>query len=236
MFTHSTKALDEASTGGSGSASDTTVEQLQRQAQEYKNKYEELQGKISKGELVNPTTFVDEKVKAGELYPKDRFAGLQTKFNETQSALTELQSKSMEWQTNLSKLEETVKVKETKEEETALLVETLQRGKTRAQLIFSEFPELAPFEAEGLLPEAEEDKLKEVFGNFSAKLVSVKKNAASEFGKGGTGPTPPKKEESKIESAQAHLRLANEALAKSEFDTYNKEYDLYLAALQKQSV
>ena len=233
MFKQPFNAPDDSS---GGIPNGPTLEQVQKQAQEIQRQYDELQTKITEGKLVDPATFVEQKIKAGELYPKERFTGMQTKYQETQTALTDLQNKSMEWQTNLSTLEEKVKEKETKEEETAVLVETLERRQKRAQLIFSEFPELAPFEADGLLPEAEEDKLRETFSAFSTKLGSVKENAAKEFGKGGSGPTPPKKEEQKLETAQTHLKMANQALSKGEFDTYNTEYELYLAALQKQSV
>lgn len=222
--------------GASGSPSDDeqTLEQLQKQATEYRKKYESLQNKIEKGELVDPLAFIEEKVKKGELYTKERFSGLQTKYQTTQEALDELNTKSQKWQSDLSQLGELVKTKDTERESLDVELETLRRSQKRTKLILSDFPELAPFEADGLLPEAEEEKLPEVFSAFATKLNGLKDKTTKEFVKGGTSGEPSSKEEKKAVTPQAILKEANAALAGGDSKTYNEKYDLYLDALNKQ--
>jgi chromosome segregation ATPase len=218
-----------------GSSNDAALEQVRQQVEEYKNKYEALQSKVTDGKLVDPTAFLEKKVKDGEVFPKDRFVGLQQTFQTAQQTLTELQSKVTGYETKISKLEETLGTKGTELGAKDVELGTLRRDQARAKLIFSKFPELASFEADGLLPQAEESEMEAIFTAFSSKLGAVKNDAAAAFAGGGTGPTPPKREEAKAQTAKTHLGLANDALAKGDFTTYNQEYDKYLEALNAQS-
>jgi hypothetical protein len=228
---------DTTSTGGSSSSADITpaaLEQLRQLADGYKSKYEELQTKVAEGKLVDPAAFLERKVKDGEYFPKDRFVGLQQTFQTTQTNLSELQGKTADYEKKISKLEEDLGSKGTELDEKDVELETLRRGQKRASIIFTKFPELASFEAEGLLPEAEDDVLETTFDAFAKKLGAVKDSAAAAFASGGTPPTPPKKEEPKTQTAKTHLAAANEALVKGDFTKYNEFYDKYLDSLNAQ--
>ena len=215
-------------------SSEAVLEQVRQQAEDYKRKYEVLQTQVTEGKLVDPAIFVEAKIKAGDLFPKERFVGLQQTYQSTQQTLSELQGKVSTFEKQVTTLEKDLTTKSTENDEKDVELETLRRGQTRAKLIFSKFPELAGFEADGLLPEAEETELETIFSAFSSKLGTVEKNAAAKFSAGGTPPTPPRKEQSATQTAKTHLALANEALAKSDFTTYNLEYDKYLETLNAQ--
>ena len=213
---------------------EAVLEQVRQQAEEYKKKYETLQTQVTEGKLVDPASFVEAKIKAGELFPKERFVGLQQTYQATQQTLSELQGKVANYEKQVTTLEKDLTLKSTDADEKDVELETLRRSQVRAKLIFGKFPELAGFEADGLLPEAEEGELEKIFTAFSSKLGSVEKEAAAKFGAGGTPPTPPRVEKSVTQTAKTHLALANDALAKSDFTTYNLEYDKYLETLNTQ--
>ena len=229
---------DESSAGAS--SSEPTVEQLQQQLKETEKKYNVLQAKVTDGKLVDPEKLIESKVSAGELFPADRYKGLQTKFQETQTKLQELETNAEKWQGDLSKLEETVKTKETLLSEKEGKLTELEKSQKRAMLIFTKFPELASFEADGLLPVASDEKLEETLAAFSGKISSLKETAGKEFAAGGASPSPKSAKDQMPptgkQTANAYLKLANEAMGKGDFGEYNKQYDLYIDALAKQSV
>lgn len=94
--------------------------------------------------------------------------------------------------TQVDKLAEQIKTLTT--EKDALVKKT-----NRTQVILTDYPELAAFEAQGLLPNAEGiDELKKLFGNFRDTLTKtvgadVKKKLAGSTpaGTGGTSPATP---------------------------------------------
>jgi len=225
-------APDDSSVGVS--TSELTLEQARQQAETNRRQYEELQAKITKGELVDPVVYVKQKVDAGELFQKDRYVGLQKTFQDAQDVIKTLEPKVKEFETNYSNLEEKFKAKETEVQERDQEIGKLKPKLARANIIFKEFPQLASFEADGLLPDAPEDKLPEIFKKFSEKLGSIKTAAGKEFLAGGGSTTPEEKLDPKLQTSQTHLKLANEAMAKNDMATYNKEYDLYLGGLLTQ--
>lgn len=111
-------------------------------------------------------------------------------------------------------------------------LETLRRGDKRAKLIFKSFLELAPFEADGLIPEAEEDKLEELFTGFSKKLGELKDKAKVDFGTGGTPPPPPPKPEPD-ENRVTLLKQLSDAALSGNRKVYNELFDKYMKAAEK---
>jgi hypothetical protein len=101
------------------------------------------------------------------------------------------------------------------------------------------FPQLAAFEAEGLLPETgtEDDpaKMEEIFGKFAGKLTSIQqqagKSAKEEFASGGVGKAAGSgggDADVKGASAAAALKAANDAVLKGDAKGYKENYDKYL--------
>lgn len=106
--------------------------------------------------------------------------------------------------------------------------------KARATLIMGKFPDLAPFEAKGLIPAAPEDKLEELFANFRGSLEETGKRAKQEFQSGQT--TPPGSNTANnniISDADKHRLAANAAALKGDRETYDKEFSAYLAASEQ---
>jgi len=222
---------DDTSAGSSGdSKPDPAIEQRLQQAAVIQSQYDQLQVQIKEGKLVDPDVFLKKKIDAGDIYTKERFTGLQQTFQGVQDVLKGLEPELAQIKEKSSKLEETLTAKEAEEKKKDAELEELKRSKQRSQTIFKKFPLLAPFEAEGLLPEVTADKLEEVLGAFQLKLEAVQKDASSRFIDGGSSSTPQRKDDKKDQSAKAHLTTANEALRTGDMKTYNAEYDLYLAA------
>jgi hypothetical protein len=238
-----TRFLFSPGDSSGSSSSEPTLEQVQQQLREYETKFQALQAKVDLGKLVDPESFLKTKIEAGEVFAKDRYVGLQQTLQREQEkaakaaeALAALQGTHAEVTARLSSLEtETTALKGTNEEKD-LELETLRYDKKRALLIFEKFPELAPFEVSGLLPEGEEEKLEEIFGAFAGKLQTVKTDATKSFVQGGGDNSPGPKEAKEVktaDSAEAHLKAAHAALANSDRVLYDKEYDAYLGALEK---
>ena len=210
--------------GDSGAGGGSTTPPDNSDQQDYKKLYENAQARHQK-ELD-----AAEKRRAGlqQTYQTEQDAHKTTKteLEQLKSGFATLTSEKDDLQTNFSKLE-------TEKSEYEIELETLRRKEKRAGLIFKKYPELAPFEADGLLPEAEEEKLDETFGLFLEKLGVVKEKGKEEFGKGGTG-TPPPAKIPESEGPKALLQQAYASVSKGDLKGYNESYDKYLKAVEKQ--
>jgi len=157
--------------------------------QDYKVKYEELSAThasaIAAAEKEKEAL---ENRRAGiqSLYTKEQEAHKQSKTTLDQLK-TQLSSTSFE--KDAFSLQVTEKETALKERETEL--SNLNKKLTRANLIFSQFPQLGEFEVMGLLPDAEPDKMEEVFGKFAQTLGSKIDLEKKNFSKGQTPPPPP---------------------------------------------
>jgi hypothetical protein len=213
---------DGDGTGSSNTATPVAVKKDPSTAGvDYKTKYEELQADVR-----------------ANYYSKDRYDGLQQKLQKEVEAHGTTKLALGETQTTIAGLtrqveESTTKFGEydSKISENEIELESLRTKTRRATLIFKDFPELAPFEADGLLPETgsadNDDALRTLFGNFSGKIGALQKKAKDDFGAGG-GVTPPDAETNTLLSAEAHRKLANEAMMKGDRKTYDEHYDKYL--------
>jgi len=234
--------------GPSGGASDNepTLEQLQQQVREIQAKYDLLNTRVEKGELVEPKIWLESEIKAGNIFQKERYTGLQQTFQaeqeshkKTKETLTNLTSSDMDLKQKFSNLENEKSTLQSKLDEDTATIETLTRDKKRATVIMEKFPELASFEAKGLLPEGGEDELETLFSAFSDQLGAIRTKAEQDFGTGGGKTTPSSKDGQQPPSSsgsKTYLSLANSELAKGNVEGYNDNYDKYLKALQGEKV
>jgi len=215
--------LDQDPGAGGGTITPPPDTTGQQDKTDYKKLYEDAQAKATR-ELD-----AAEKRRAGlqQTYQKEQDAHTEakTKLEQLRSELTTLTGEKGSFQDTLSKLE-------TEKTGQEIELETLRRKDKRASLIMGKFPELATFEADGLLPEAEEDKLEETFSNFLTKLGVIKDKGKEDFGKGGVS-TPPPPKTTEPEGAKALLLQINQAVISGNQKLYNELYDKYVKATQK---
>ena len=202
-----------------------------------------LKQKVSDGLLVEPSIALQKAIEAGEVFPKERFVGLQNKVTSIQeehkSVLDELNGKLAAVQNKASTLEinfgtasnelEALKAETTAKEKT---IEDLTTKTSRTELILKEFPHLASFEAEGLLPQGVGEELQEKLGKFSTSLETLKGKAAEDFGKGGSPKEPAPKEDGKVPASETLKAEMFNAALRGDTPTYNEKYEAYLQAAE----
>lgn len=168
-----------------------------------------------------------------------RHGGLQTTFQSEQKARQELQrnfdlisgdlvSQTTQYNTLLSDKETLATTLKEKES----VLNEITNDLKRKNLIMEKFPVLAPFEAQGLLPKAETDKLEEVLSLFSQSLSMVEESARKNYMAGAVPPAPPPKSETS-RTAEIVLKEAQSAAIQGDQPAYQKLYTEYLALLQK---
>lgn len=72
-----------------------------------------------------------------------------------------------------------------------IAIKSLEAGLKRKSLIMEKYPHLASFEAKNLLPQADPEKLDEVFSAFTDSLKSLETMAAQKHQEGAVPPAPP---------------------------------------------
>lgn len=117
----------------------------------------------------------------------------------------------------------------------------LRQTTTRQKLILAEFPALAKFEAEGLIPQADgatkedgsidEVKVRELFTKFQANLVGIADSSKKKWKEGEVPDDPNPKP--LLTTAEAFLAKANEAALTGKSKEYDEYYAKYLEATQK---
>ena len=100
----------------------------------------------------------------------------------------------------------------------------------RQKLIMSDYQDLAPFEAKGLLPSAQtEEEMRSVFDSFRDTMGSQVETATEEKVKGiGTGPTDPK-EPKPLDADQIYNRMlslagSNDPEERREWEQLNRQW------------
>ena len=213
------KFLDGDSAGGapaSGNGQSATEP-------DYKALYEATQAKLT--------------LETAEL--QKRFGGLQTTFQKEQAAhatvVADLAALKGQFEQTSKGFEAVNAEKETltktlTEKEQALAEK--EQALARKSVIMEKFPHLAPFEAKGLLPNADPTKLEDVLKLFSDSLDMIGKKAQTEFAAGGVGSQPPKKEDG-VRTAASALKDANTAALTGNQEAYTKFYGEYLELSKK---
>ncbi len=221
--------LDESSVGGLGSSG-----QQNQQSDDWKAKFEASQTELTslKGQLTTKTTEAEEATK--------RFTGLQKVYQTEKDAHTLLQTEhaklTTQFQTAFTEAETFKNGLAERDQKLAQLTADHTKATTgleRARLIMSKYPELAPFEANGLLPTPGEGKtLEDVLGAFKTSLDDVAKKANANFAAGASldpAGTSNLGGSSAQNATVATLQAkANEAAITGKSDEYNNYMDQIL--------
>jgi hypothetical protein len=198
--------------------------------QDYKKLYKEAQTELSKSEKSYIGLQQTLQTKSDELKAlNDQFTELQKQFSGTTTQLTALKT---EKETIAATLEE---------KEISLDAATTEAR--RSKMILKEFPDLAAFEAKGLLPatgpDDAEDKLKELFGSFRDTMKTLTGKQADEITSGGAPRTEPDSSAASTaapagaNAAKAHLDKATAFALAGDTKGYDAEFSLYQAEKYK---
>ena len=118
-------------------------------------------------------------------------------------------------------------------------LEPFQTKAARLSVIMDEFPQLAPFEKDGLLPQGSTvEEMRASFTKFSEKFNTLAKANGQDFVAGGKPDKTPVSTEPKtsVTSAQDYLRLAIQAQAVGNMKEYDVQYSKFLIEKNKQDV
>jgi len=198
--------------GGGGGNTDQT---------DWKAKYEQLNGQIASGQYVTKDSYVALQ------------RNLETAVNEKKSATADLgnaQAKIALLTDDQEKLQKSLNDEKTAKQQ----LEAEDRAKgvklERHNVIFKDYPHLAGFEADGLIPDPKgEQKLDDVLKAFSARVESVGNKSLEDFKKTSIQPPPPK--DGDLPKGTAALKVEALALqAKGDYAGYNAKMDEYHAA------
>lgn len=166
---------------------------------------------------------------------KNRFGGLQGKYQQEQSKWAESAAKMLEFDEQNKKLSgelEALKVTSTKTFEekdtlaTDLDVKTAELD--RLTIILREFPHLAPLlgskDEEDALPDGTGDELRQKLTNLSGKIDLIKKGEREEHKSGGSPSNPP----ASLKGNEGLLKQAIDAMRAGKLEEYNNLYAQYL--------
>jgi hypothetical protein len=110
-------------------------------------------------------------------------------------------------------------------------LEVLKASRARLDLIVKEFPDLLEFEAQGILPDGNEEEIKPKLTAFRDALARRGSAEAQKVLGGGTPPPPPP---AKDKTAKEHLADAIAAQRKGDMAVYEAEYAKYIDELTKE--
>jgi hypothetical protein len=190
---------------------------------DWKAKYENLNGQIASGQYVSKDSYVSLQQKL-EAAVNER-KSLQSNFDNATATKAVLEDNLNRLQGKVTELETTVS---TKEQELGKLNGRLERH----NVIFKDFPQLAPFEADGLIPDPREgQKLEDVLNAFNARLGSLQEAAKTNFKAGGTS-EPPRAGDESNKSSNAFFQEALAYQKQGKTIEYNLAMDKYYAAKQ----
>lgn len=165
---------------------------------------------------------------------------LQTKFEKLQADYEALQEEhegskvtAKKGESDLSALNGQLQSKDAEIQRLNALLAQKERGTSRMKLIMAEFSDLAPLEAEGLLPDAETDEqLREKLQKFVDNLENkVGKKVAEKVKGAGPGSTA-KKEIPEMDIDQIYNRMArlagtNDPQEQAEYEQLRAKWDEY---------
>ena len=179
------------------------------------------------------------KINSGEFFTKAVYTGLQrvheTEINAhkaTKGELLATQSQLKSMTDQIASLE--TGSKSVLEEKTSLSaqLESAQRKLKRDQLVMGKFPNLAQWEADGLLPDLPEDKLETALKAISEKLVATNMQARQTTIAGASALESTNT--TTVEVNAAHLSAeAMTAARAGDMKTYTEKMDAYYKAVPK---
>lgn len=175
-----------------------------------------------------------------------RFKGLQLSYDKLQKKYEESQTKVLELSAEIEETrassktheserksrDEKIQTLEAQVAESTKRISTHELERARMRLIMADYPELATFEAQGLLPQAEnEEGLKTILENFRTTLVkSVDGNLKDKL-KGAQPPlvsateTKQRRSAEEIYAKLVQLAGKNDTKSREEYNALQKEWD-----------
>ena len=212
----------------------------QASGQDYEKMYKELQAQVETGTLVSNE--IKKRLDSGELYLKDRFTGLQTSLNKTveeKKALSESLATNQTTVEALSKqkadLEATAKELNDKLAGMGVNLTAAEKKAARKDLILSQFPALASFESDGLLPDADLEKLPDVLKSFAEKVGAIASVSAQAKAAGGMTTPPASAGTTKRTSKELMTMVQDASLGDTKNGTYDELYQEYLTVKAEES-
>ena len=118
-------------------------------------------------------------------------------------------------------------------------LEPFQVKATRLSVLMDEFPQLAPFEKDGLLPQGSTvEEIRASFTKFNERFNTLAKANGQDFVAGGKPAATPVSTEPKTSavSAQTYLQQAIQAQATGNMKEYETLYSKFLVEKNKQDV
>jgi chromosome segregation ATPase len=211
----------------------------QAAGQDYEKLFKDLSAQIESGTLIS--TEIKKRIDSGELFLKERFAGVQRSLNE---AIEEKKTLSQSLATNQVTVEALAKHKTEMEAAQADLQSKLanvgvslsaaEKKAARKDMILNDFPQLAPFEKEGLLPDVDLEKLPGVLGAFWEKVNVLGVNKAQISAAGGSIGLPEGKAGAQLAAKDLLTLVQNASLGDTKNGTYEELYTRYLDAAAKE--
>ena len=176
------------------------------------------------------------KINSGEFFTKAVYTGLQQTHEKETLAHKATKGELLAAQTQLKSLTDQIATLETGsksilEAKTSLdeQLDSAKRKLARNQLVMGKYPNLAQWEADGLLPDLPEDKLEVALKAISEKLVvtnaQVKQTAVA-----GASALDSSANATTETTAASLLKEANAAMLKGDQKGYNEKFDAYLKA------
>lgn len=170
---------------------------------------------------------------------RNRFTGLQGKYQQEQAKWAGDSAKLMELTEQLNKLSgdkeaSIIELTATKEQLDTLTTEkeVALANLERLNIITSEFPSLIPFLKDDLIPDDTGDALREKLKKLDVRIGEIKGNAKEEHKEGASPTNPPAPAGN---SPQALLKQAHDAMRAGNISEYNRLYDLYVQSPKKES-
>lgn len=204
--------FDTDDKGGGGGNGDQT---------DWKAKYEQLNGQIAAGQYVTKDSYVTLQ------------RNLETAVNEKKAAVGDLgnaQAKIALLTDDTEKLQKNLNDEKTAKQEVEADNQAKRVKLERHKVIFKDYPHLAGFEADELIPDPKgEQKLDDVLKAFSDRVTSLSGKAVDDFKKTSTPPVPPRDGEAP-KGKDALLNEAKSLLGQGKTAEYNLKMDEYHAA------
>lgn len=209
--------FDTDDKGGGGGNSDQT---------DWKAKYEQLNGQIASGQYVTKESYVTLQRNL-ETAVNEKKGVVQERDN-AQAKIALITDNQEMLQSQITTLTQTNQQLDASDKAKGVKLE-------RHNVIFKDYPHLAGFEADGLIPDPKPDqKLDDVLKTFSDRVTAISGKALDDFKKTSTPPVPPKDGELP-KGATALLQEAKGLLGQGKTTEYNLKMDEYHKAKNQEA-
>lgn len=238
-------APDDTSGGGSGS--EPTIEQLKQQVSALQKELDGYKTKVDAGDLVSPKDYLKKQIDAGEVFTKERFVGMQQKFQDEQNAR---KADKLTFDEQLTKLQTDYDTLTATHQSLTSEAETLRAGTgqkdeeiakltkrtTRFDTIFKIAPQLGADEVDGLLPDGEGEEFENKLKLIAERRNLLREEGAREFGSGGGGRQPAGNgAQTEAKKSQVLSNKLTELAVKGDPDNeYDSVYGDYMKALDEE--